>query len=160
MGASQFLIVAILNCFLPSIHAAVSSTGFTVSLGYVSYFLPPGSVATVSVINELKASFEDNGPFVPITVVESTEQGAQEISSIATKYLAQDDVFQLGFLEGMQGSHKHHLAQTLKHPQSYIHPTPRKPNSKHVSSHCRQHIQHRHHRRHYFRKPEAGALLP
>jgi len=100
MGASQFLIVAILNCFLPSIHAAVSSTGFTVSLEDVSYFLPPGSVATVSVVDELKVSFENNGPLVPITVIESTEQSTEEISSITAKYLAQDDVFQLGFLEG------------------------------------------------------------
>lgn len=100
MGARHVMKAAILGFLLRSVNAAVSSTGFTVSLTDVSYFLPPGSVATISVAEELKVAFS-NGPFVPFTVVQSTGYSTAEISSIAAKYLAEDDVFQVGFLEGM-----------------------------------------------------------
>ncbi|KAF2801052.1 amidase signature enzyme [Melanomma pulvis-pyrius CBS 109.77] len=91
---------AILGFLLRSVNAAVSSTGFTVSLTDVSYFLPPGSIATISVAEELKVAFSD-GPFVPFTVVQSTSYNAAEISSVAAKYLTEDDVFQIGFLEAI-----------------------------------------------------------
>jgi hypothetical protein len=74
------------------VQAAVSSTGFTVSLEGVDYYLPGKPSASISGCEEIKASFKD-GPFVPITVV---KDGAVNIASYSD-----DDVWQPAFLEGM-----------------------------------------------------------
>ena len=104
MGIRHVLPAAIFVSFLPSVHAAVSSTGFTVSLTDTPYFLPPQDVATISLTEDLKTAFR-NGPFVPFTVVNSITGGysSAELSSVTAKYLVEDDVFQEGFLEGMLG---------------------------------------------------------
>jgi hypothetical protein len=97
MGFFQALSVASL-AFASSVQAAVSTTGFTVSLDGVDYFLPPKAVASISGCEEIKASFE-NGPFVPITVVAGN--GSVDVASYS-----KDDVWQEGFLEGMISSRK------------------------------------------------------
>jgi hypothetical protein len=79
--------------FASSVRAAVSSTGFTVSLEGVDYFLPPKPAASIKGCEEIKASFED-GPFVPITVVKGS--GTVDVASYS-----KDDVWQEAFLEGM-----------------------------------------------------------
>jgi hypothetical protein len=79
-------------------HAAVLSTGFTVSLTDIDYFLPPKPVASISGYDEIKALF-DNGLFVPFTVVKS-DSHAVDIASLTTGYF-DDDVWQEGFMEGM-----------------------------------------------------------
>jgi hypothetical protein len=94
MGFRHFL-SATAVAFIHSAHAAVSSTGFTVSLTDIPYFLPPQSIATLPVTDSLKTAFS-NGPFLPFTVMKSTT----EISAVTIQYLAEDDVFQTGFLEG------------------------------------------------------------
>lgn len=92
MGFIQTLGVATI-AFAFSVQAAVSSTGFTVSLEDVDYFLPPKPVASITGCEEIKASFED-GPFVPITVVNGN--GTLDVASYS-----KDDVWQEAFLEGM-----------------------------------------------------------
>ena len=92
MGFFQALGVASI-AFASSVQAAVSSTGFTVSLEDVDYFLPPKPVASISGCEELSASFKD-GPFVPITVVKGN--GTFDVASYS-----KDDVWQEGFLEGV-----------------------------------------------------------
>ncbi|KAH7384652.1 glutamyl-tRNA amidotransferase [Pyrenochaeta sp. MPI-SDFR-AT-0127] len=72
-----------------TIRAAVSSTGFTVSLADIDYFLPPKPVASIADYQEIKASFED-GFFVPFTVVGD--------DGIIAAY-AEDDVWSESFLE-------------------------------------------------------------
>lgn len=78
-------------------HTAVTSTGFTVELGDVSYFLPPKAVATLDVTS-YKHLF-GTGSFAPITVVQCTECHQDDISSAAANFSESDDVFQDGFLE-------------------------------------------------------------
>ena len=72
--------------------AAVSSTGFTVSLTDVDYFLPPKPVARIAGCDGLESLFEDD-IFAPFTVL----SGSSSLSSFAEG----DDVWQEGFLEGM-----------------------------------------------------------
>lgn len=79
-----------------TVSAVVSSTGFTVSLLDVDYFLPPKPVAKIDGCDELKAAFE-KALFVPMTVVKSG--GAIDATSISSAY-GQDDVWQTGFMEG------------------------------------------------------------
>ncbi|KAF2654919.1 glutamyl-tRNA amidotransferase [Lophiostoma macrostomum CBS 122681] len=85
---------------LPSVFAAVSSTGYTVSLTDISYFIPPKPVGKISIPESLSDKFS-NGPFVPLTVFTpgTTTFTAADISTLTAQYLAADDVFQEGFLE-------------------------------------------------------------
>jgi hypothetical protein len=91
MGIIQALGIASLT-LASGVRAAVSSTGFTVSLDGFDYFLPPKAVGSISGCEEIKTSFKD-GPFVPITVV--TGNGTFDIASYS-----HDDVWQTGFLAG------------------------------------------------------------
>lgn len=91
--------VAVLN-LVTSVQAAVSSTGFTVSLTDINYFLPPKPVASIAGCDEIKAAFVD-GPFVPFTVVKRDGYGTLDLASVTTRYAEQDDVWQEAFLDGM-----------------------------------------------------------
>jgi hypothetical protein len=82
-----------------SVQAAVQSTGFTVSLTDIDYFLPPKPVASIAGCDELKASFAE-GPFVPFTVVKAAGYGTLDVASLTAKYAEEDDVWQEGFLDG------------------------------------------------------------
>jgi len=66
--------LGVASLIVASVQAAVSSTGFTVSLTDVDYFLPPKPVARISGCSELSASFED-AMFVPFTVVKAQGYG-------------------------------------------------------------------------------------
>jgi hypothetical protein len=90
MGLFQALSIASIACAVGT-QAAVSTTGFTVSLEGVDYFLPPKPAASIDGCAEIKASFE-HGPFVPITVVKN---GTVDVASYS-----KDDVWQPAFLEG------------------------------------------------------------
>ncbi|KAJ8115523.1 hypothetical protein OPT61_g2851 [Boeremia exigua] len=83
-----------------SVRAAVSSTGFTVSLTDIDYFLPPKPVASIAGCDEIKASFAD-GLFVPFTVVKGDGFGTLDLASVTAKYAEHDDVWQEGFLDAL-----------------------------------------------------------
>lgn len=89
MGSFWSLSVACL-AVAASVHAAVSSTGFTVSLQDVDYFLPPTPVASITGCSEIEASFA-HGLFVPFTVLKT--------SGLDAAY-SEDDVWQEAFLDG------------------------------------------------------------
>lgn len=96
MGILKYLgTAAALVC---NVQAALSSTGFTVSLTDIDYFLPPKPVAKIAGCAEIQASFE-NAPFVPFTVVKA-EGYSVDIASLTAGY-AEDDVWQEGFMEGL-----------------------------------------------------------
>ncbi|KAF1930165.1 glutamyl-tRNA amidotransferase [Didymella exigua CBS 183.55] len=83
-----------------NVQAAVSSTGFTVSLTDIDYFLPPKPVAIIAGCDQIKAAFAD-GPFVPFTVVKIADHCTLDVSSITAKYTEEDDVWQEGFLDAL-----------------------------------------------------------
>jgi hypothetical protein len=89
--------LGVASLIVASVQAAVSSTGFTVSLTDVDYFLPPKPVARISGCSELSASFED-AMFVPFTVVKAQGYGV-DVAALTASY-AEDDVWQEGFMEG------------------------------------------------------------
>ncbi|KAL5118909.1 hypothetical protein ACEQ8H_003232 [Pleosporales sp. CAS-2024a] len=91
MGPLQLFVVGSLAIF-STVHAAASSTGFTVSLQGVDYFLPPKKIATITGCEALEVSFE-HGAFVPITVIDG--------SSIDIASYSKDDVWQPAFLEAV-----------------------------------------------------------
>lgn len=84
--------LGIASCAILGAQAAASSTGFTVSLTDVDYFLPPKPVARIASCEALQSLFDDD-IFAPFTVL----SGSSSVSTFAEK----DDVWQEGFLEGM-----------------------------------------------------------
>jgi hypothetical protein len=92
MGFLQTLSVAAI-ALASGAQAAVKSTGFTVSLQDVDYFLPPKPVARITGCEEIKSAFGD-ATFVPITVVSGN--GTMDV-----KAYGEDDVWQEAFLQGM-----------------------------------------------------------
>ncbi|CAN9079960.1 unnamed protein product [Alternaria alternata] len=98
-----FRSLGVASLIIASVQAAVSSTGFTVSLTDVDYFLPPKPIAKISGCKELSASFED-AMFVPFTVVKAQGYGV-DVAALTASY-AEDDVWQEGFMEAIyvQGS--------------------------------------------------------
>ena len=95
LGISRITLLGL----VASVQAAVQSTGFTVSLTDIDYFLPPKPVASIAGCDELKASFAE-GPFVPFTVVKVAGYGTLDVASLTAKYAEEDDVWQEGFLDG------------------------------------------------------------
>ena len=89
--------LGVASLIVASVQAAVSSTGFTVSLTDVDYFLPPKPIAKISGCKELSTSFED-AMFVPFTVVKAQGYGV-DVAALTASY-AKDDVWQEGFMEG------------------------------------------------------------
>lgn len=102
MSFARFLGIA--SFAISSAQAAVSSTGFTVSLTDVDYFLPPKPVANIAGCEGLKSLFEDD-IFAPFTVL----SGNLTVSSFADD----DDVWQEGFLEGTDLSTRARLSMIL-----------------------------------------------
>jgi hypothetical protein len=101
MGLCQFSSIPAL-ALIPSVLAAVSTTGYTVSLADVAYFIPPKAVGKISFTGSLSEKF-NNGAFVPLTVFTpaTANFAAADASALTAQYLAEDDVFQEGFLDGM-----------------------------------------------------------
>ena len=95
MGLARAL--AAISLAAANVEAALSSTGFTVSLSGIDYFLPPKPVAKISGCQEIQALFDD-APFVPFTVVKGNGSVA-DIASLMAGY-ADDDVWQDGFMQG------------------------------------------------------------
>lgn len=89
--------LGVASLIVASVQAAVSSTGFTVSLTDVDYFLPPKPIAKISGCKELSTLFKD-AMFVPFTVVKAQGYGV-DVAALTASY-AKDDVWQEGFMEG------------------------------------------------------------
>jgi hypothetical protein len=89
MSPVRFLGIA--SFTISGVWAATSSTGFTVSLTGVNYFLPPKPVASIAGCEGLQSLFEDD-IFAPFTVLSQ--------SSSVSSFADDDDVWQEGFLQG------------------------------------------------------------
>ena len=96
--ALLFLAVA----WLRATHAQVSSSGATLVVGGVSYFVPGTPVAELSLAKASKA-FKSSGALVPFTFVSSSSGSfsTHDLSAVITKNSASDDVWSTGFLTGM-----------------------------------------------------------
>jgi hypothetical protein len=106
MIAPRFFTLTALS--LAGVQAAVKSTGFTVSLTDIDYFLPPKPVASIAGCDSLKAAFAES-PFVPFTVIKGDGYGKLDVASATAKYAAEDDVWQDGFLDGVYCTSCHEL---------------------------------------------------
>lgn len=110
-GLGISLLVLLLVLFLDCTNARFASTGVTVNLNDVAYYVPPVVVGTVPVSSALVKAVAAEGPggggLVPLTVV-TTEKlvfGSSELETQITGFTAADDVFQDGFLESKSPHH-------------------------------------------------------
>lgn len=78
--------------------ATVVSTGRTVSVGGIHYFIPPWSVGKVG-----NAPIPDDDNLLPITVVNTATMSFNDssLSDVLVNSLERDDVIQEEFLKGM-----------------------------------------------------------
>ncbi|OCL14587.1 glutamyl-tRNA amidotransferase [Glonium stellatum] len=82
--------------------AAFSSTGFTVILNDIYYFVPPDVITTIPMAKILSTTASSGG-FIPLTAITTSVPGfsTSDLSTVISKFSATDDVFQDGFLEAI-----------------------------------------------------------
>jgi hypothetical protein len=78
-------------------------TGTTVSLNNVPYYIPPFAVSSIE-SEGFRAVESWDFDFLPITVIHTDSHSFDEsdLSLLTANFTQQDDVFQIGFLQGMQ----------------------------------------------------------
>lgn len=89
MRGVSYSLAALVLC--EPVVSLLSTTGSTVELNSIDYFLPPQPVATINL-----GKFSSNGTIVPMMVVES----GSDVSATIQSYDTKDDVFQKAFAEG------------------------------------------------------------
>ena len=90
-------------CNVCTAQILLISTGMTVVLNDIPYYIPASPVATIQIRpNQIIAGSSAAG-LVPLTVVETTSLtfNQSDLAAIIANYTASDDVFQAGFLEGI-----------------------------------------------------------
>lgn len=81
-------------------HAQVSSSGTTLVVGGVSYFMPGTPVAQLSLAKASKA-LASSGSLVPFTFVSASGKfSAGDLTTVIAKNGASDDVWSTSFLKG------------------------------------------------------------
>jgi len=97
----QQLSLYIALAFLQVSGVAGLTTGSTVNVNGIFYFVPPTSVATVPG-HGVKAASTFDEELVPITVIANAPNPftAADLQSIVSNFTSEDDVFNAGFLQG------------------------------------------------------------
>ena len=106
MSVSALVALALSFCFVIAGPASVTSTGSTVELNGISYFVPshpftsiPGTLDVASLVG----SKPTDSSWVPITVVKPSTQsfGISELQDVFKTYRETDDVWSSDFLAGL-----------------------------------------------------------
>ena len=100
MNPLGLLCLTTFYCFTLS-HAKVIQQGFSVEINNVPYYVHPESTGELSDCSGSKNAESTLG-FVPTTIVDLEGQAVSKhtLSTAIDAYLARDDVFNTGFLEG------------------------------------------------------------
>lgn len=84
--------------------AVVSDAGKTVVVNGITYYASPDPVSTIDATADLLSSASTNGvDLIPLTVMaDSTNSFTTSVfKTLVGNYTASDDVFNIGFLQGM-----------------------------------------------------------
>lgn len=94
-------VVVLLTLFACPTAGSLISTGQTLFLNEIPYYVPATPISTVSSLTSLQSANAAGG-LVPITVVEisATNSSSRALASIIDGFVT-DDVWNEGFLEGM-----------------------------------------------------------
>ena len=85
-------------------NAAGYKAGSTVNVNGIYYYIPATSVSSLAISSEqLKSATTSGEDFVPLTVLSGgfTTLSSDVLKSTVAKFQEEDDVFSLGFLQGM-----------------------------------------------------------
>lgn len=82
-----------------SVRATLTSTGFTVNLNSIYYFVSPYVAGNTSVNVSALSTAESVHGFYPVTVMDESTT-ISEILAVVKNYTLVDDVFQEAFLQG------------------------------------------------------------
>lgn len=96
--------VPALFCFSSAAYAfTFKSTGQTVRLDGVPYYVPPDAVTTLSTHSALQRAASAAGGLLPVTVVtaSSPSYDSSDLAATVANFTATDDVFSEGFLEAI-----------------------------------------------------------
>ena len=79
------------------------STGSTVELNGVPYYVPPTSVGRLSIGPTLSNAIATSAGLLPLTIIKTNGSGysSSDLQSTVDNFLSSDDVFQTDFLNGM-----------------------------------------------------------
>ena len=93
------IFLAATSCY--AVHAQVASSGTTLVVGSLSYFVPGTPIAKLS-LTKAKNSFKSGDSLVPFTFVGavSGKFSAEDLSAVIANYSASDDVWTTSFLTG------------------------------------------------------------
>ena len=94
-----FLILALINAVRA---ASLVSTGSTLTLNGIPYYIPADPIATLRLSSGPLRSLSSAAGLVPLTVISTTSLSFNQADLDATvaNFTAADDVFQSGFVEG------------------------------------------------------------
>ncbi|KAK0252698.1 hypothetical protein LTR54_009003 [Friedmanniomyces endolithicus] len=93
--------VATLSLLPSNLCYTFTSTGQTVELDGISYYLPGTPVCTISTHGPLHEMAQSSGGLTPLTVVTASGPGSSDLRSIISNWTTIDDVFSAGFLEAV-----------------------------------------------------------
>jgi hypothetical protein len=95
-------LLAAVAAIVGEVQALLTSNGMTVTLNDISYYIPASPIATIECDSKrLGASISVAG-LVPLTVIQTSSLtfSQHDFDATVAKYMASDDVFQTGFLQG------------------------------------------------------------
>jgi hypothetical protein len=99
---APFVVVSLV--FACTASATVSTAGETIVVNEISYYAAPEPVSIISATADMLSSASTTDvDLVPLTVMaDSTSQFTTDVfRSIVSNYTASDDVFNIGFLQGI-----------------------------------------------------------
>jgi hypothetical protein len=85
------------------VESAGIKTGTTVQVNGIYYFVPPNAVSKLAVSAQQLEAASSGEDLIPLTVVtgDVTTFDTTRMRSIVNRYIRTDDVFSLGFLQGV-----------------------------------------------------------
>lgn len=95
-------LLAVVAAIVGEVQALLTSNGMTVTLNDIPYYIPASPIATIECDSKrLGASISVAG-LVPLTVIQTSSLtfSQNDLDATVAKYMASDDVFQTGFLQG------------------------------------------------------------
>jgi hypothetical protein len=103
MALQSLLLLAItlvLHVFIEPALGQLTSTGFSVTLSDIQYFVSPYAAGNVTVDVSTLASASAIHGFYPVTVIQQ-EVAAQDLAAVVENFTATDDVFQKAFMQAV-----------------------------------------------------------
>ncbi|KAK0939281.1 hypothetical protein LTR29_009157 [Friedmanniomyces endolithicus] len=93
--------VAALSLLPGTLCYTFASTGQTVELDGIPYYLPGTPVCTILTHGQLHEMAQSSGGLTPLTVVTTSGPGSSDLRSLVSNWTTIDDVFSAGFLEAV-----------------------------------------------------------